>query len=381
MSLQQNPQTLPAARQLHATFSQTTCVPSKPRIAAAASNRRHVFSTWNHQLPLCAAAVGAAAGTRWRSDGSKLCRHTGQRGRSSLLAVADNDDSYWKRRGYAAPPSGPAGKPEGYDCYLGKEGQQKLDPKERLFWRIVPALDAAGKKEDAPVTEKDVARGPRFDLLPSPLDGQYISGYGPAQPVLASRLDAMVDLRTASASMPELDPKICENHVPEPYFRTQRPDQRVRAVDVLSGHEPLWKSLEWEGVWFDAVSENDGALRSGFGGAYMDTGIDDLRYSCYASGLPVSGDRDEVVARLNKKPYSRMTEGELRHQCAQLGIDPAETGDETKKELVHLLEESADPFDALSHEDLLFECAYRKLDTSGNMVQLLTRVKMSVGSA
>jgi len=373
MSHQIKPQTLPTAHQLHA-LSHTWRLPSKPRIASS-SDGRPVCATWNLpalHLPLCAGAVVAAAGTRWRSITSRLGRHKGQRGRASLSAVADSQ-GWWQRRGYAAPPSETAEMPEGYDCYLGKEGQQKLDPTERLFWRIVPALDAAGGTEDEVATDGDDARGPRFALLTPPLDGQYNNVYGAAQPVLKSRLDAMVDLRVADESMPELDPKLCENPVPEPYFRTQRADQRVRSVDILSGFEPLWKSLEWEGKWFDSVSED----RDTYQGAHMDKGTDDLRYMCYSMCLPVSGSRDELVERLNKKPWPKMTLRELQFECKMFSL--AVEGLE-KKDIIGLLQDSVSPFDRLSHEDLMTECAYRKLDTTGNTIQLLTRVMMGVGN-
>jgi len=195
------------------------------------------------------------------------------------------------------------------------------------------------------------------------------------QPGLVSHLDAACDLRLQSypgglvpvSRFDDFAASRC--HVPEPYLRTQRPDQRTRAVAASLGHEPQRRALERDGLWFDVQPE----VTSG-GMSQLDD--EALRYRFLTLGKPVSGDRAQLLARLARvsTPARKMKLTELREECARLGLQEKPTKEEMVQDLERVT--NAELFEHLSNDDLVFECGYRNLEVAGTREQLLARLKL-----
>jgi len=348
---------------------------------AARSSRNTAFSrglsTFEGTLGVGTHSLAAAATTV--TTGLFLaCRlRRGVRGACTAAAVVGagaragaQEDWLWQRRGYRdAMPGAP-----GYESFVAEEGRDKLVPPQHGQVVAVPKL---GREiVEVPVVEAGT-RGPRFRLLPPPVDDRPCPGRGVAQLGFISRLDTGADLRLrgtgcAVPSASGLDPKSMVCHVPEPYCRRLRPGQRERSAAMALRHEPHYRALEREGRWLAADSGR--ALAP-----WVQDDDKDARHRCFTRDYPVSGSRAKLNSRIKVmfSSFNRMSLMELSELCGNLGI-PAKA---TKAEMIKDLNEIVMSFDMrtklfedLSLDDLRLECSYRGVISTGTREQLLAKL-------
>ncbi|CAK0839341.1 unnamed protein product [Prorocentrum cordatum] len=285
----------------------------------------------------------------------------------------------WRQRGYdAAAPSGP-----GYSSLVGEEG---LAAVRMVPPMLAPPLTAFPKDARLPEAPRagglgDAgARGPRFGLLPPPLDGVVNARLGAAQPALVSKLDAMVDIRIVPdppseaererIAAVEADLQSCICRVPEPYIRAQRPDHRVRPP---LRYEPMWRGLERSGIWFQEAPAPPKDIH-----LEHETNTE-LKTRCMNLNLPVSGNRAQLEDRLKFNIYEckKMTVKQLKQVCMTMGCRSG-----AKQFMIEQLEELHDTqFDNLTLDELRVECTFRGLDADGTHPQLRARVQAYLSKA
>jgi hypothetical protein len=191
----------------------------------------------------------------------------------------------------------------------------------------------------------------------------------------------MTDIRIAPPEDDDFDEAAAELelskakcYVPEPYCRAQRPDQRVRTP---IRHEPTWRLLERNGLWFQDYS--DVPVYPTIDDAVEEESIEALRATCEALNLPVtlSDDRTQLLVKSNRilewrrKGQRRgigkhsVVRKELKTAYASMGLEFA--GPETAEQMAETLEiaERKRLFNQLTLQELRAECEARGLYASG----------------
>eukprot|EP00930_Biecheleria_cincta_P084990 TRINITY_DN74411_c0_g1_i1.p1 TRINITY_DN74411_c0_g1~~TRINITY_DN74411_c0_g1_i1.p1 ORF type:complete len:394 (+),score=32.25 TRINITY_DN74411_c0_g1_i1:32-1213(+) len=288
----------------------------------------------------------------------------------SALARADADFSSGTSTGSAQVEAGPRILQVGSSSRVGQAGRSQLAPGTQHASPVVPA----GKfgLPQAPSSHREnygdsSRRGPRFSNLPPPEDGAYNCLAGAAQPTLTSRLDPSADIRLANgvpfgASLPNTADNVCL--VPEPYCRTIRPDQRVRAAAARQRQDDILPSLEKQHRLFTPKIDNPESQR--YVRYFSDT---QLRKRLQDHNLPVSGSRRELMDRFSAdQRFQNMTRQDLVEYCSRIGMDVGPS--QTKKVLISQLVHRGQGFWlSLPVEDLIFENQYRGIAVSRQMTQ------------
>ncbi|CAE8653752.1 unnamed protein product, partial [Polarella glacialis] len=211
----------------------------------------------------------------------------------------------------------------GYISRMGKDGVVHLPPAVQHMVRISAAGVVAGLPV-APSAHREgyadpQARGPRFSLLPPPVDLPLSNKDGACQPALVSRLDASKDIRLGGKVGKEYPPTADSiNLVPSPYCHAIRPDQRVRAAAAAGGEgfEDLTRTLEKQLRWFPTES------KEAMEGEWVSWTDEELRKQCSNRGKLVSGNRRALLSRYAKdNSPTAMSQSELAAECKRLGME------------------------------------------------------------
>lgn len=177
-----------------------------------------------------------------------------------------------------------------------------------------------------------------------------------------SRLNASKDIRLVGdvqigAELPHTADNVCL--VPEPYCRTIRPDQRVRAASAIQQQEDICPSLEEQRRLFaPQIVEPEGRSKYRY---YTDG---QLRNHLQNNNRPVLGSRHKLLERISsKRDVANMSPDELDSLSSRLGLDS--NRDRGRKERIKELKEEGNVWWLdLSVDDLVFENQYRGIAVS-----------------
>jgi len=268
--------------------------------------------------------------------------------------------------------------------FFSEEGRARMRLDNCLSVPVVPAGGAAGKAKwsaEAPSAKREgyddpKKRPPQFNLLPPPPDERDHSTLaGACQPCLLSKLNisGKADLRlkdkpgdiaarkAANKAAPNRDVEasaVCL--VPEPFYRAQRADQRVRAPAVAAGFEPVASTLYRDKMLFMREPDNRDTAST------RDLGL--LRFSLQNIGEHPCGSRQQLLNRVKMSTLKKSSE-EWNQLCLMNGLGKFMTGKEKEVRLKEIF-----GYESLTYRELQFACRAKGQDDHGSRQLLVSRL-------